>query len=44
MDDFLFWFIFGIIVLICIVVAVVVGNIAYFVSQQSMGRDADEED
>ncbi len=44
MDNFIFWFFFAIIVLVCIVVAIVASNIAYFVSQQSMGKDADEEE
>ena len=44
MDNFLFWFMFAVIVLCVIVVAIVMGSVAYFVSQQSMGKDADEEE
>ncbi len=43
MDNFLFWFMFSIIVLVVVVVAIVMANVGYFVSQQSMGKDADEE-
>ena len=44
MDSFLFWFMFAIIVLVVVVVAIVMANVGYFVSQQSMGKDADEEE
>lgn len=42
-EQFLFWFIFAIIILVCIVVAVVAGNVSYFTSQEAMGKDPDEE-
>lgn len=43
-EAFLICFVFAIIVLVCIVVAVVVGNINYFVNQQALGKDQDEEE
>ena len=44
MDGFLFWFMFSVIVLVVVVVAIVMANVGYFISQQSMGKDADEEE
>lgn len=42
-EQFLFWFIFAVIILVCIVVAVVMGNVNYFTTQEAMGKDPDEE-
>lgn len=41
---FIIAFIFAVIILVLIIVAVVTGNVAYFVNQQSLGKDANEED
>ena len=41
---FVIVFVFCVIILALIVVAVVTGNVAYFVNQQSLGKDADEEE
>ncbi len=44
MDGFLFWFMFCIIILVVVIASIVAGNVAYFVNQQSLGKDANEEE
>ena len=41
---FIIGFMFAVIILVCVVVAVVTGDVAYFVNQQSLGKNADEEE
>lgn len=41
---FIMCFMFAVIILVCIIAAVVTGNVAYFVNQMSLGKNADEEE
>ena len=41
---FIIAFIFAVIILVLVIVAVVTGDVAYFVNQQSLGKNADEEE
>jgi hypothetical protein len=41
---FIIGFIFAVIILVLIIVAVVTGDVAYFVNQQALGKNTDEED
>ena len=41
---FLFWFMFAIFILVVVIASIVVGNVAYFVNQMSLGKDANEEE
>ena len=44
MDGFLFWFFFAVVILCVTIAAIVTGNVAYFVNQMSLGKDANEEE
>lgn len=44
MDGFLFWFFFAVVILCVTIAAIVAGNVAYFVNQMSLGKDANEEE
>ena len=41
---FIIGFIFAVIILVCIIVAVVTGDVAYFVNEEALGKNADEEE
>ena len=36
--------VFAVIILVCVIVAVVTGDVAYFVNQQALGKNTDEEE
>lgn len=44
MNGFLFWFMFAIFILVVVIASLVVSNVAYFVNQMSLGKDANEEE
>ena len=41
---FILCFMFAVIILVLIIVAVVTGDVAYFVNQQALGKNSDEEE
>ncbi len=41
---FIIGFIFAVIILVLVIVAVVTGDVAYFVNQQALGKNTDEEE